>query len=42
MNRQHFEFEKSVRFNVPNETRTAREITLKFDHSIIIKVDYRK
>lgn len=30
MNRQHFEFEKSVRFNVSNETRAAREITLEW------------
>lgn len=30
MNRQHFEFEKSIRFNVSNETRNARKILLKW------------
>ncbi len=30
MNRQHFEFEKSVRFNVSNETRQERTIRLEW------------
>lgn len=30
MNRQHFRFEKSVRFNVSNETREERQILLKW------------
>ena len=30
MNRQHFRFEKSVRFNVSNETRQDREILLRW------------
>ena len=30
MNRQHFEFEKSVRFNVSNETRSEKKILLKW------------
>lgn len=30
MNRQHFEFEKSVRFNISNETREEKTICLKW------------
>ena len=30
MNRQHFEFEKSIRFNASNETRQDKEILLKW------------
>ena len=30
MNRQHFEFEKSIRLNVTNETLSARKVLVKF------------